>query len=154
VFDVAAAAVTLVHEAAESTMPAAEIAGAPAPDRARTRDGGGELAGDRHRDRPGHRGGDRERPHGAKKPTRTAEHVGPMAVLFIGAGKAAGIRPGDLVGAITGEADIPSHLLGAITIAETHALVEVPAALADSIVAALRATKIRGQRVTVRRDRG
>ena len=77
-----------------------------------------------------------------------------MAVLFVGAGKAAGIRPGDLVGAITGEADIPSHLLGAITIAETHARVEVPAALADSVVAALRATKIRGQRVTVRLDRG
>jgi ATP-dependent RNA helicase DeaD len=77
-----------------------------------------------------------------------------MAVLFVGAGKAAGIRPGDLVGAITGEAGIPSHLLGAITIAETHALVEVPAALADSILIALRATKIRGQRVTVRHDRG
>jgi ATP-dependent RNA helicase DeaD len=71
-----------------------------------------------------------------------------------GAGKAAGIRPGDLVGAITGEAGIPSHALGAITIAETHALVEVPAALADSILIALRATKIRGQRVTVRHDRG
>jgi ATP-dependent RNA helicase DeaD len=154
VFDVAAAAVTLVHEAVDSTMPAAEIASVPARDRARTRDRGGESAGDRHRDRPGHRGGDRERPHATKSRPPTSEHVGPMAVLFIGAGKAAGIRPGDLVGAITGEADIPSHLLGAITIAETHARVEVPAALADSVVAALRATKIRGQRVTVRLDRG
>ncbi|MCX6539299.1 MAG: DEAD/DEAH box helicase [Acidobacteria bacterium] len=138
VFDVAAAAVTLVHEAAESTMPAAEIASAPARDRPRERD----------------RGGDRAHPHVAKSRPRTSEHAGPMAVLFVGAGKAAGIRPGDLVGAITGEAGIPSHLLGAITIAETHALVEVPAALADPILIALRATKIRGQRVTVRHDRG
>ena len=76
-----------------------------------------------------------------------------MAVLFVGAGKTAGIRPGDLVGAITGEAGVPAYALGAITIAESHALVEVPAALADSIMAALRATKIRGQRVTVRLER-
>jgi ATP-dependent RNA helicase DeaD len=138
VFDVAAAAVTLVHHAAESTMPAAEIENAAAHDRPRERD----------------RGGDRERPHVAKSRMRTTEHAAPMAVLFVGAGRAAGIRPGDLVGAITGEAGIPSHALGAITIAETHALVEVPAALADSILTALRATKIRGQRVTVRHDRG
>jgi ATP-dependent RNA helicase DeaD len=77
-----------------------------------------------------------------------------MAVLFVSGGKAAGIRPGDLVGAITGEAGVPSFALGAIKMAETHALVEVPAALADSIVNALRATTIRGQRVTVRLDRG
>jgi len=147
VFDVAAAAVTLVHEAAESTMPAAEIKIASAPARGRSPEH------DRPRERD--RGGDREHPpHVAKKPTRPSDHVGPMAVLFVGAGKAAGIKPGDLVGAITGEAGIPGHLLGAITIAEAHALVEVPAALADSILIALRATKIRGQRVTVRRDRG
>jgi hypothetical protein len=38
--------------------------------------------------------------------------------------------------------------------AETHALVEVPAPLADSILVALRATTIRGQRVIVRHERG
>jgi ATP-dependent RNA helicase DeaD len=77
-----------------------------------------------------------------------------MTVLFVGAGKDAGLRPGDLVGAITGETGMPSHLLGAITIKESHALVEVPAAMANAILLALRATKIRGQRVTVRHDRG
>jgi ATP-dependent RNA helicase DeaD len=140
VFDVAAAAVTLVHQAAEPAMPAAEIKSESAP------------AHDRPRDRD--RGGDREPPRAAKSRARTGEPAGPMAVLFVGGGKAAGIRPGDLVGAITGEAGIPAFALGAITMAETHALVEVPAALADSIISALRATKIRGQRVTVRPDRG
>ncbi|MCX6544393.1 MAG: DEAD/DEAH box helicase [Acidobacteria bacterium] len=154
VFDVAAAAVTLVHEASESTLPAAEIASVPPHDHPRDRGRSGPREQARSGDRPVTRGGDRELPRVAKSRTRASEHVGPMAVLFVGAGKTAGIRPGDLVGAITGEADIPSHLLGAITITDTHALVEVPAALADSIVAALRATKIRGQRVTVRRDRG
>jgi ATP-dependent RNA helicase DeaD len=138
VFDVAAAAVTLVHEAAESTMPAAEIERAPAHDRPRGRDQGGERA----------------HPHAAKPRARTKAHAEPAAVLFVGAGKAAGVRPGDLVGAIAGESGIPSHAIGAITITETHARVEVPAAMADAIVIALRATKIRGQRVTVRRERG
>jgi ATP-dependent RNA helicase DeaD len=73
--------------------------------------------------------------------------------LFIGAGREAGIRPGDLVGAITGEADVPSRSLGAIEIADKFSLVEVPEELADRIIAALKATKIRGQKVNVRREK-
>jgi ATP-dependent RNA helicase DeaD len=154
VFDVAAAAVTLVHEAAESTMPAAEITSAPAQDRPSERGRGGDRGEARSRNRGEERGGDREHPHATKSRARTREHEGPRAVLFVSGGKAAGIRPGDLVGAITGEAGIPSFAIGAITMADTHALVDVPAALADSIVTALQATRIRGQRVTARRDRG
>jgi ATP-dependent RNA helicase DeaD len=73
--------------------------------------------------------------------------------LFIGAGRNEGIRPGDLVGAITGEADVPSRSLGAIEIADKFSFVEVPEALADRIIAALKATKIRGQKVNVRREK-
>jgi ATP-dependent RNA helicase DeaD len=73
--------------------------------------------------------------------------------LFIGAGRNEGIRPGDLVGAITGEADVPSRSLGAIEIADKFSLVEVPDALADRIIAALKATKIRGKKVNVRREK-
>ena len=50
-----------------------------------------------------------------------------VAMLFVGAGREAGIRPGDLVGAITGEAGINSRELGAIQIADRFSLVEVPA---------------------------
>jgi len=73
--------------------------------------------------------------------------------LYVGAGRKAGIRPADLVGAITNEADIRSYDLGAIEIAERFSLVEVPADLADAIVAALRRATLRGQKVVVRRDR-
>jgi ATP-dependent RNA helicase DeaD len=76
-----------------------------------------------------------------------------MVRLFIGSGRKAGIRPGDLVGAITGEAGINSRELGAIQIADRFALVEVPASRAEEIIAALRATTIRGRKVPVRRDR-
>jgi ATP-dependent RNA helicase DeaD len=64
-----------------------------------------------------------------------------------------GIRPGDLVGAIANEAKISSRDIGAIEIADRFSLVEVPEAMADQIVEALRSTTIKGKRVTVRRDR-
>ena len=84
----------------------------------------------------------------------TAAAGGPMTSLFVGAGRKAGIRPGDLVGAIAGEARIPAKEIGNIRIADTHALVEVPEALADRVIAALRGTTLRGKSVQVRRDRG
>lgn len=73
--------------------------------------------------------------------------------LFIGAGRQAGIRPADLVGAITNEAGIRSRELGAVEIADRFSLVEVPGDKADAIVAAMRRATLRGQKVPVRRDR-
>jgi ATP-dependent RNA helicase DeaD len=86
--------------------------------------------------------GGRQRPAGAG-----------MARLFVGAGKQAGIRPADLVGAITGESGVASSALGAIRIAENFSVVEVPEALADDIIAAVGAGTLRGKKVKVRRDR-
>ena len=134
--DIAAAAVKMAHDALggneEREIPA------PAAPALRER---GEWRGapaDKPRLRP-HRG--------------PANGDGDGIRLFIGAGRDAGIRPGDLVGAITGEADVPSRSLGAIEIADKFSLVEVPEALADRIIAALKATKIRGQKVNVRREK-
>jgi ATP-dependent RNA helicase DeaD len=73
--------------------------------------------------------------------------------LWVGAGRKAGIRPGDLVGAITGEAGLPSTILGAIEIRDNFSLVEVPELHADEIVAALKKSSIRGKKVVIRRDR-
>jgi ATP-dependent RNA helicase DeaD len=73
--------------------------------------------------------------------------------LFVGAGRQAGIRPADLVGAIAGEARVPSRALGAIEIGDRFSLVEVPEDLADDIVLAMRKATLRGQKVTIRRDR-
>ncbi len=72
--------------------------------------------------------------------------------LYIGAGRQAGIRPADLVGAITGEAGIQSGSLGAIEIGDRSSYIEVPEILADDIVEAIKATTIRGKKVPVRRD--
>ena len=79
--------------------------------------------------------------------------AGPMVRLFVSAGRKAGIRPGDLVGAITGEAGVTSKSVGAIEIADNFSLVDVSESQADDIMAALKATMIRGKKVLVRRDR-
>jgi ATP-dependent RNA helicase DeaD len=76
-----------------------------------------------------------------------------MTRLFIDAGRSAGIRPGDLVGAIAGESSLTGRQIGAIDIAERFSLVEVPQSAANEVIAALRATTIKGRKVTVRRDR-
>ncbi len=63
------------------------------------------------------------------------------------------MRPGDLVGAITGEVGIESRSLGAIEIADNFSLVEVEESLASDVIEAMRNASIRGKRVTIRRDR-
>ena len=95
------------------------------------------------------------RPRSAQErpPSRGGRSGGPAARLFIGAGRDAGIRPGDLVGAITGETGLTGRDVGAIEIHQRFALVEVPEPAADEVVRALRATMIKGRKATVRRDR-
>jgi ATP-dependent RNA helicase DeaD len=90
---------------------------------------------------------------GERPGPRGARPSGPGARLFIGAGRDAGIRPGDLVGAITGETGLTGKDVGSIEIHQRFALVEVPESAADEVVRALRATMIKGRKATVRRDR-
>ena len=72
-----------------------------------------------------------------------------FGIIRVAAGENAGIRPADLVGAISGETGLDSSLLGRIKIDEDESYVEVPESKVRDIVAALRATKIRGQKVYV-----
>ncbi len=87
------------------------------------------------------------------KPQRHIDADGRVVRLFVGAGRIAGVRPGDLVGAITGEAGIDSRSLGSIEIGDRFSLVEVPEALADQIITAMKSATIRGKKVQFRRER-
>ncbi len=78
---------------------------------------------------------------------------GGVTRLFVGAGRAAGIRPSDLVGAIANEAGLRGGDIGAIQVADGFSLVEVPEAAADQVIRALRAATVKGQKVIVRRER-
>ncbi len=73
--------------------------------------------------------------------------------LFVGVGREAGVRPKDLVGAIAGESPLKGSDIGGIQITDRFSLVEVPEALADDVVAAMRRTTIKGRKAKVRRER-
>ena len=132
--DVAAAAVKLVHaQMSDGDKDTAEV---PAPVVRDDSTGAGA---------PG------RRPSTARRDD--AAPAGEAARIFIGAGRLAGIRPADLIGAIANEAGLSSRDLGIVQIADRFSIVEVPAASADEVIAAMRRTSLRGQRVSVRRDR-
>jgi len=76
-----------------------------------------------------------------------------MTRLWIGAGRTARMRPNDLVGAIANETSLSGRDIGAIHIADSYSLVEVPSAKADEVIAAIRASTIKGRKQTIRRDR-
>jgi ATP-dependent RNA helicase DeaD len=135
VMEVALAAVKLAHEASGAAAMEEEIPDV-APRRARDSGAGGGGGAAK-------RGGDRRgRPPAAG-----------MTRLFIGSGRASGIRPQDLVGAIAGETSLSGRDIGAIEIADRFSLVEVPEAAADDVIAVMRNASIKGKRTTVRRER-
>ena len=73
-----------------------------------------------------------------------------MVGVYVGAGREAGIRPGDLVGAIANEAKINSCVIGAIQIEERFSIVDVPEGMAGGIIDALGRSRIKGRKVPVR----
>ncbi|WP_433538872.1 DEAD/DEAH box helicase [Micromonospora sp. CA-249363] len=96
----------------------------------------------------GGRGGDRR---GGGRPRAGG---GNTVQVFVGLGRRAGVRPQDLVGAITGETGIRGRDIGSIEIADRFSLVEVPQGVADEVISGLRQSTIKGRKATVRRDRG
>jgi len=92
-------------------------------------------------------------PRGKARRDRGGDSSGPWTRLFVGGGRRMGMRPADLVGAITNEAGVTGSAIGAIQIADSYALVEVPESAADEIARVLGAAKIKGRRLEVRRYR-
>jgi len=89
----------------------------------------------------------------ANRVKRAAPEPGPgpeMARVFVGAGRTAGVRPKDLVGAITKGAGVAAAALGAIQIGDRSSVVEVRASEAKALIEALRKTPLRGKKVPVR----
>lgn len=90
------------------------------------------------------------------QPTVPSEDPGATpawAKLFIGVGERDGLRAGDLLGAITGEAGVDGRAVGRIDIHESHTVVEVHDAVARKVIKALNGTTIRGRAVRADFDR-
>ena len=74
--------------------------------------------------------------------------------VFVNVGEMDGVRPGDLVGAITNEAGISKAEIGKVEIRERHSTVEVSTAVANTVVSKLTGVTIRGRRALVKIDEG
>jgi ATP-dependent RNA helicase DeaD len=89
--------------------------------------------------------------HAAIEPEAPARAEGGMVRLFLDAGRQAGVRPADIVGAVAGEAGIPGYAIGAIDIYDRFAFVEVPQQYADQVLERMQKVKIRSRPVSARR---
>jgi ATP-dependent RNA helicase DeaD len=138
VIDIALAAIAQAHASLAGADDEDEL-----PDVALFEDRGGK----------GGKGG-KGAPAGGRRGTRgTAQGPPADAVrLFVSAGREAGVRPADLVGAIANETSVSGREIGAIHITRNFSLVDVPADKADEVIGALRASTIKGRRATIRRD--
>jgi ATP-dependent RNA helicase DeaD len=93
----------------------------------------------------------RTRPHTA---TAGAADAPPMTRVFVNVGEMDGVRPGDLVGAITNEAGLSKAEIGRVEIRDRHSTVEVSTAVANTVVSKLTGVSIRGRRALVKIDEG
>lgn len=73
-----------------------------------------------------------------------------MVRLFVGMGRQDGLRPADLVGAITNESGLDGRQIGVIEILDRTAFVEVPTAEGQRVLDALSQTKLRNRIVKVK----
>ncbi len=128
---IALAAIKLVHEADGAILDEVEI-----PD-----------AFDRQR--PPRDRAERDRPQRGRE-------AGPgpspgTGLLYFSLGRNAGVRPGDLVGAIANSAEIPGSQIGPIRISDHYSVVGVPEDAVDFVVRRMAQASLRGRRVRVRR---
>jgi ATP-dependent RNA helicase DeaD len=153
VMDIAAAAVKMAHEASGNDKHEAEEEIPVQRPPAQRPPASHDRPRDRSEDRPRE-----DRPKREGKPPRTVAGTKrkpgwEVAKIYIGAGRKAKIRPGDIVGAIANELQLDADVIGAIEIYDRFSLVEVPDEIADDIIDTLRATHIKGKRVPIRRDK-
>ena len=86
-------------------------------------------------------------------PANTPSNVPAWAKLFVGIGARDGLQPGDLLGTITGEANVSGDTVGRIEIKENYTLVEVHDSVAQDVIAALNGRTICGRAVRADFDR-
>ncbi len=98
-------------------------------------------------DRPGHRGQPR---HGSLD-DRGRDNSEPTGFLYVAMGRKAGMRPGDLVGAIANEVGLEGRQIGPIRISDNYSVVGVPERSVLHAIEVLSGSTIRGKATKVRR---
>lgn len=72
-----------------------------------------------------------------------------MTRLMVSVGRRDFIRPGDIVGAIAGEANVPGSSIGSIDIFDKYTYVDVPKDVANRVVDAMEGNTIKGHRINI-----
>ncbi len=73
-----------------------------------------------------------------------------MVRLFIDIGRQHRINPGDIVGAIANEADIPGKAIGAIDVNDRYTLVDIPSQFVEQVLKNMQNSRIRKQKMNLR----
>ncbi len=109
-------------------------------------------------DRPAYadRGNRSEGGDGARRPyfdrddqRQPRERDANMTRLMVSIGRRDYVRPGDIVGAIAGEANISGSSIGSIDIFDKHTYVDVPKDVANRVVDVMEGNTIKGRRVNI-----
>lgn len=79
--------------------------------------------------------------------------TGTWVHLFMTVGSRDGVGPGDIVGAITGEAGVGGDKVGKIDIRESHSTVEVATGVAGQVIDSLNGRSLKGRSLRVDYDR-
>ena len=72
-----------------------------------------------------------------------------MVRLFLNAGRKQKIKPGDILGAIAGEAKMPGRAVGSIDMYDKYTFVDVPQKYYKQVLKSMKHIKIKGNRVSI-----
>ena len=131
--EVAAAAVALLRARASATAPGPSLGASPEGSRSTP-------------------GPQRVVPAATARRTKDPASIA-FVRLYISLGERDNARPADLLGAITGEADVEGSQIGRIEIRDTFSIVEIQEPIAERVIRALNGITVRGRSVRADYDR-
>jgi ATP-dependent RNA helicase DeaD len=152
--NIALAAIKLAHVGRGAVIDEIEIPDASTSkgyDRKRSNDDRGGRGKPNRSGSSSGQGGDGHRGQGNGPQGNRPQGDADTGFIYVGLGRKAGIRPGDLVGAIANEAGLSGKQIGPIRISDHFSVVGVPVGSVDKVIADIGSTSLRGKRMKVRR---
>jgi ATP-dependent RNA helicase DeaD len=73
-----------------------------------------------------------------------------MVSLFLNVGRRHRVAPGDIVGAIANEGDVPGKAIGAIDVFDRHTLVDIAPEYVEQVLDLMKESRIRKERLNIR----
>jgi ATP-dependent RNA helicase DeaD len=83
------------------------------------------------------------------KDSKRSRADGDSTRLKLDVGREEGVRPGDIVGAIANEANIPGSHIGAIEIHDHYSMVDIPSKQVPNVLLAMKNTSIRNHKINI-----